>query len=355
MVSFGQEDLEIKNYNYYTDKCTQAGHSAALASGSSLGFFNFTIYLCYAYAFLMGAIWIDKPYWNHAEDRDYMGGDIITCFFGVLIGLFSLGGAGPAINSINVAKTTGALVFGIIDRQVQINQDDPNAVNHNLEGEIEFKNVTFYYPTRTESPVMIDFSHTFKKGQTTAIVGPSGSGKSTTIQLVERFYDPSQGEILVDGKPMKSINLRNYRQQIGYVGQEPVMFNVSIKENIKMGKPNATDSEIEEALKAVNAWDFVSKYPNGINENVGAGGGQLSGGQKQRIALARAFIKKPKMLIFDEATSALDKANEAIVVAAIDALKQKLGAVTTLVIAHRLSSVRSADNIIVMKKGRIAE
>ena len=202
---------------------------------------------------------------------------------------------------------------------------------------------------------MVDFSHKFEVGKQTAIVGPSGSGKSTTIQLVERFYDPQQGEILVDGNPLKGINLREYRQQIGYVGQEPVMFNMSIKENIKMGKPNATDEEIKEALVAVNAWDFVSKYPNTINENVGAGGGQLSGGQKQRIALARAFIKKPKMLIFDEATSALDKANEAIVVSAIDALKAKLGAVTTLVIAHRLSSVRASDNIIVMKKGRIAE
>ena len=202
---------------------------------------------------------------------------------------------------------------------------------------------------------MVDFSHKFEVGKQTAIVGPSGSGKSTTIQLVERFYDPQQGEILVDGNPLKGINLREYRQQIGYVGQEPVMFNMSIKENIKMGKPDATDEEIKEALVAVNAWDFVSKYPNTINENVGAGGGQLSGGQKQRIALARAFIKKPKMLIFDEATSALDKANEAIVVSAIDALKAKLGAVTTLVIAHRLSSVRASDNIIVMKKGRIAE
>ena len=202
---------------------------------------------------------------------------------------------------------------------------------------------------------MVDFTHKFEVGKQTAIVGPSGSGKSTTIQLVERFYDPQQGEILIDGNPLKGINLREYRQQIGYVGQEPVMFNMSIKENIKMGKPNATDEEIKEALVAVNAWDFVSKYPKNIDENVGAGGGQLSGGQKQRIALARAFIKKPKMLIFDEATSALDKANEAIVVQAIDALKAKLGAVTTLVIAHRLSSVRNSDNIVVMKKGRIAE
>jgi len=127
---------------------------------------------------------------------------------------------------------------------------------------------------------MQGFNHVFEMGKTTAIVGPSGSGKSTTIQLVERFYDPSQGEILVDDKDLKSHNLRYYRQQIGYVGQEPVMFNMSIKDNILMGKPDATDEEIKDSLKAVNAFDFVMKYPNNINENVGAGGGQLSGGQK---------------------------------------------------------------------------
>ena len=129
----------------------------------------------------MGAVWIDKPYWNYTEERDYMAGDVLTCFFGVLIGLFSLGGAGPALNSINVAKTTGSLVFGLIDRKVQIDQDDPLAFPHELKGEIEFKNVTFYSPTRIESPVMDDFSHKFEMGKTTAIVGPSGSGKSTTI------------------------------------------------------------------------------------------------------------------------------------------------------------------------------
>jgi ATP-binding cassette subfamily B (MDR/TAP) protein 1 len=249
-------------------------------TGASIGFFNFTIYLCYAYAFMIGAVWIDKPYWNHAEDRDYMGGDVIGVFFGVLIGLFSLGGAGPAINAINIAKANGKMVYALIDRKVPIDQDDINSVVHEIKGEIEFRNVEFYYPTRTDSLVMKEFSHKFEVGKTTAIVGPSGSGKSTCIQLVERFYDPTAGEILIDGKPLKGINLRNYRQQIGYVGQEPVMFNMSIKDNILMGKPTASDKEIEEALKAVNAWDFVSKYTNGINEHVGAGGGQLSGGQK---------------------------------------------------------------------------
>ena len=202
---------------------------------------------------------------------------------------------------------------------------------------------------------MDEFNCKFEIGKQTAIVGPSGSGKSTTIQLVERFYDPTKGQVLIDGKDLKTINLRNYRQQIGYVGQEPVLFNTTIKTNILMGKPDATDAEIEDALRKTNSWDFISKYPEGINANVGAGGGQLSGGQKQRIALARAFIKKPRVLIFDEATSALDKVNEAEVQKAIDGMRKELGSVTTLVIAHRLSTIQASDRIIVMKKGRIVE
>ena len=146
-----------------------------------MGFFMFCIYLCYAYAFLIGAYWMDKPFWNHAEDRDYMSGDVIGVFFGVLIGLFSLGGTAPAMNSVNAAKTTGSLVFGIIDRKVPIKQDDKSAAMHDLKGEIEFRNVQFYYPSRPDTPVMQDFSHKFALGKTTAIVGPSGSGKSTTI------------------------------------------------------------------------------------------------------------------------------------------------------------------------------
>jgi len=128
--------------------------------------------------------------------------------------------------------------------------------------------------------------------------------------MVERFYDPNEGQVLIDGKPLKDLNLQHYRSQIGYVSQEPVLFNTSIKKNILMGKPDATDKEVETALRSTNAWEFVSRYPDGVDTNVGASGSQLSGGQKQRLALARAFIKKPRLLIFDEATSALDKKNE---------------------------------------------
>ena len=326
-----------------------------MSKGLSLGFFFFCIYLCYAYSFFIGAVWIDEKYWNHVEGRIYMAGDCIAVFFGVLFGLFALGGAGPAMNAVNIAKAAGKTAFDVIDRTPLINQDSATATKHVLKGALSFKNIDFYYPSRPDQAIMKGFSCDFELGKTTALVGPSGSGKSTVIQLVERFYDPSAGNVLVDGKNLKDIDLRSYRQQIGYVGQEPVLFNTTIKQNILMGKPDATDEEIKIALVKTNSWEFVSKLPDGINSQVGAGGGQLSGGQKQRLALARAFVKKPRMLIFDEATSALDKFNEAEVQKAIEAMKKELGQVTTLVIAHRLTTVRSADRIIVLKKGRIVE
>jgi len=188
-------------------------------------------------------------------------------------------------------------------------------------------------------------------GKTTALVGPSGSGKSTVIQLLERFYNPNSGSITVDGKPIQSLDLRSFRQAVGYVGQEPVLFNQSIKENMLYAKPTATDSEIRQALEDANAWSFVSKLPDTFNASVGAGGGRLSGGQKQRVAIARAFLKQPKVLLLDEATSALDNANERKVQEAIDRYKAKIGNLTVIVIAHRLSTVRDADKIVVIKDG----
>jgi len=163
--------------------------------------------------------------------------------------------------------------------------------------------------------ILDKFSCVFEAGKTTALVGPSGSGKSTVIQLIERFYDPLSGSVMVDGQNLKDLNLRSLRQMIGYVGQEPVMLNATIKENMLLAKPDASDEEIKQALKDANAWDFITKKmgEKGIHTSVGTGGGQLSGGQKQRIAIARAFLKKPRILLLDEATSALDKYNEKLV------------------------------------------
>ena len=195
----------------------------------------------------------------------------------------------------------------------------------------------------------------FERGKVTALVGPSGSGKSTIVQLLERFYDPEEGEVLIDGLNFKNINLREFRSRVGYVGQEPVLFNQTIRENLLYGNPNATEEQIMKALKNANALKVVEKLPEGLETVVGAGGGQLSGGEKQRIALARAFVKDPKILILDEATSALDRKNEKEVQEAIDSLQNGEFNITTIVIAHRLSTVRNSDKIIVLKEGQIVE
>lgn len=172
--------------------------------------------------------------------------------------------------------------------------------------------------------------------------------------MVERFYDPDQGTVTLDGVDLKNYDIVEFRRNVGYVGQEPVLFNETIRENLKYGKPEATDQEIIAALRAANAWDFLEAQ-EGLDTNCGTGGNKLSGGQKQRIAIARAFIKKPKILIFDEATSALDKTNEAEVQRSIDGIRKELGHVTMIVIAHRLSTIKDSDQILVLKKGRIEE
>lgn len=226
-----------------------------------------------------------------------------------------------------------------------------------IKGQIEFQNVNFTYPSRPDLKVLKDFTCTFEAGKTIALVGPSGSGKSTIIQLLERFYDPKSGTVTLDGINIKDINLTSLRNQIGFVSQEPILFNTTIRENLLFAKPDATEQEIEEALKAANAWKFIHTVmkENGIDTMVGSSGGQLSGGQKQRIAIARAFIKKPKILLLDEATSALDKVNEKAVQAAIEGYRKTNGDITTIVIAHRLSTIRDADKIIVLKDGKLTE
>lgn len=184
--------------------------------------------------------------------------------------------ATPNIKAITEGKVAGKIAYDVIDRKPKILLDDPEAQPvGEIRGHIEFKNVTFRYPTRTEQKVLDDFTATFEEGKTTAIVGASGSGKSTIIQLIERFYDPENGEITVDGEDIKSFHLRGLRRKIGYVGQEPVLFNQSIKENLLYGNPEATDEEVIQALKSANAWNFINEKmgENGIYTNVGNAGG----------------------------------------------------------------------------------
>jgi ATP-binding cassette subfamily B (MDR/TAP) protein 1 len=191
-------------------------------------------------------------------------------------------------------------------------------------------------------------------GQTVALVGESGGGKSTVISLLERFYDPLQGQVLLDGRDIRDLNVQWLRDQIGLVSQEPVLFAASIMENIRYGKPGATDEEVMNAARMANAHSFITTFTEGYNTEVSERGIQLSGGQKQRVAIARAVIKDPMILLLDEATSALDSESERVVQAALDALLQSKRR-TTVVVAHRLSTIRDADVIAVFYNGIIVE
>lgn len=223
-----------------------------------------------------------------------------------------------------------------------------------IDGEIEFKDLSFAYPTRPDTLVFNGLSLKIKSGQTVALVGPSGGGKSTVVAMLERFYDPTAGTITLDGADIRDINVQWLRNHIGLVAQEPILFARTIKENIAYGLKGATEEDIIRVAKSANAHDFISQFPNGYETQVGDKGAQLSGGQKQRIAIARVLLKNPKILLLDEATSALDSESEYVVQEAIDSLLGG-GNRTTIVIAHRLSTIRNADMIAVVKDGRIAE
>lgn len=221
-------------------------------------------------------------------------------------------------------------------------------------GRLEFCNVQFSYPTRPNNPVLKGLNLVIEEGKTTALVGPSGGGKSTTVALIERFYDPLEGMLTLDGVDIKEINVAHLRSLIGYVGQEPTLFATTIAGNIKYGKPNATQEEIEAAARSANAHDFITSFPDGYDTQVGDKGAQLSGGQKQRIAIARVLVANPSILLLDEATSALDSESEMVVQDALDNVVAESKR-TTIVIAHRLSTIRQADSIAVISDGRVVE
>ena len=197
-----------------------------------------------------------------------------------------------------------------------------------------------------------DSSLAVKKGQTVALVGQSGSGKSTIASLLTRFYDLEKGSIRIDGTDIKKFSKSSLRSQIGLVTQDSILFNNSIKNNLKVGNENATDKALIEALKVANAWEFVKDLPDGIETNIGDAGNSLSGGQKQRLSIARAVLKNAPIMILDEATSALDTESERLVQQALENIMKNR---TSIVIAHRLSTIQNADQIIVMKAGKIVE
>ena len=240
-------------------------------------------------------------------------------------------------------------VFDVLEVQNTI-EDNKNAIEKiSFTDKIEIANINFRYE---EENVLKNFSIEVQKGKTLALVGQSGSGKSTIANLLTRFYDVQEGTIKIDGTAITDIKLKSLRNLMGLVTQDSILFNDTIKNNIILGKEDATDDEIIEALKIANAYEFVKDLPNGINTNIGDAGGKLSGGQKQRLSIARAVLKNPPIMILDEATSALDTESEKLVQIALENMMQNR---TSIVIAHRLSTIQKADKIVVMKKGEIVE
>ncbi|OCT75763.1 hypothetical protein XELAEV_18030950mg [Xenopus laevis] len=347
VITFNGQKKALDKYNANLSNAKAVGIKKAATTNLSMGLSQFLIFGAYALAFWYGTkLTVDEP-------ENYSIGKVLIVFFSVLVGTFALGQATPNIESLANARGAAFAVYKIINKHRPIDSSSEEGHKPNrLKGDIEFKGIHFAYPCRPGVQILSGLNLKVEAGKTIALVGMSGCGKSTTIQLLQRFYDPSHGEVTLDGHDIRSLNVKWLRENIGVVSQEPVLFGTTIAENIRYGGESVTDNEIEQAAKEANAFDFISRLPDKFKTMVGERGAQLSGGQKQRIAIARALVRNPKILLLDEATSALDTQSEAIVQAALD--KARAGR-TTIVIAHRLSTIRTADVIAGFHNGVVVE
>ncbi|XP_077217872.1 ABC transporter B family member 11-like [Tasmannia lanceolata] len=345
VASFTGEKQALDKYNTTLKDAYKSGVQEGFAGGLGLGSFMFVVFCGYALA-----VWFSS---RLILNRGYSGGDIINVIMAVMTGSLSLGQTSPSITAFVAGQAAAFKMFETIKRKPKIDAYDTSGKKFDdIRGDIELRDVNFSYPARPNEQIFTGFSLAIPSGMTAALVGESGSGKSTVISLLERFYDPQSGEILIDGTNLKEFRLRWIRQKIGLVSQEPVLFASSIRDNISYGKDGATLEEIKAAAELANAAKFIDEMPQGLDTMVGENGAQLSGGQKQRVAIARAILKDPRILLLDEATSALDTESERIVQEALDRIMINR---TTVIVAHRLSTIRNADMIVVMHRGSIVE
>ncbi|OIT06993.1 PREDICTED: ABC transporter B family member 11-like [Nicotiana attenuata] len=345
VASFTGEKQAVANYNKSLIKAYHSGANEGLATGLGLGSLFSIIYCSYALAIWFGARLI--------LEKGYTGGQVLNVIIAVLTASMSLGQASPCMSAFAAGQAAAFKMFETIKRKPEIDAYDTNGkILDDIRGDIELNDVSFSYPARPDEQIFSGFSLFVPSGTTAALVGQSGSGKSTVISLIERFYDPQAGQVLIDGINLKDFQLKWIRGKIGLVSQEPVLFMASIKENIAYGKHDATAEEIKAAVELANAAKFIDKLPQGLDTMVGEHGTQLSGGQKQRIAIARAILKDPRILLLDEATSALDAESERVVQEALDRIMINR---TTIIVAHRLSTIRNADMIAVIHRGKVVE
>jgi ATP-binding cassette, subfamily B, bacterial len=340
--SFVGEEYESNRYRKGLNKVVEVALKAAGFRGAFISFIIFALF-----GGIVAVMWYGATL---VASGDMSIGDLVSfVLYTTFIG-GSIAGLGDIYGQIQKAIGSSERVLEILLEAPEVSTTDFQLVR--VKGNINFKKVRFTYPTRPEVEVLKNINLSIPEGEKVALVGHSGAGKSTIIQLLLRFYPVQDGNVEIDGKSIQDWNLKQLRSNIGIVPQEVLLFGGSIRENIAYAKPDATEEEIINAAKKANAWQFIRKFPEGMDTKVGERGVKLSGGQRQRVAIARAILKDPAILILDEATSSLDSESEALVQEALDKLMKNR---TTIIIAHRLSTIRKVDRIYVLKDGEIVE
>lgn len=346
VVAFCAGNKVMELYRSQLQKIFTKSFLHGVAIGFCFGFSQFLLFGCNALLLWYTALTVKNKHMNLTTAlKEYM------VFSFASFALVEPFGLAPYILKRRKSLTS---VFEIIDRAPKIDPDDNSALKPpNVYGSIELKNIDFSYPSRPEVLVLSNFTLKVNGGQTVAVVGVSGSGKSTIISLIERFYDPVAGQVLLDGRDLKSYNLRWLRNHLGLVQQEPIIFSTTIRENIIYARHNASEAEMKEAARIANAHHFISSLPHGYDTHVGMRGVDLTPGQKQRIAIARVVLKNAPILLLDEASSSIESESSRVIQEALDTLI--MGNKTTILIAHRAAMMRHVDNIVVLNGGRIVE
>ncbi|KFK34765.1 hypothetical protein AALP_AA5G190700 [Arabis alpina] len=346
VVAFCAGNKVMELYRMQLQRILRQSFFHGMAIGFAFGFSQFLLFACNALLLWCTALSVNRGYMKLSTAiTEYMVFSFAT------FALVEPFGLAPYILKRRKSLIS---VFEIIDRVPTIEPDDNSALKPpNVYGSIEFKNIDFCYPTRPEMLVLSNFTLKVSGGQTVAVVGVSGSGKSTIISLIERYYDPVAGQVLLDGRDLKLYNLRWLRSHMGLVQQEPIIFSTTIRENIIYARHNASEAEMKEAARIANAHHFISSLPHGYDTHIGMRGVELTPGQKQRIAIARVVLKNAPIILIDEASSAIESESSRVVQEALDTLI--MGNKTTILIAHRAAMMRHVDNIVVLNGGRIVE
>jgi ATP-binding cassette, subfamily B (MDR/TAP), member 1 len=357
-IAASTQDRLVKSYDKHLADAETPAFRTKATTTATVGFMMCYIYLSYALAFWLGS--------KYVANGECSLSDVLTILLAIIMGAFALGNVAPNMKAFATAIAAASKIYSTIDRPSPLDPTDKKGFKidrSELKGMVEFRQVKLVYPSRPHVVTLDSVSFDAHPNETTALVGVSGSGKSSLVGLLERFYEPLEGEILLDGVKIEALNLQWLRQQVGIVSQEPVLFATTVAQNIRHGLvgtkyEHLPDDDkqvltlITEAAKTAYAHDFICDLNQGYQTNVGMRGLLLSGGQKQRIAIARAIIGDPKILMLDEATSALDTKSEGMVQAALDRASRGR---TTIVIAHRLSTIKNAHKIIVMSHGKVVE